>query len=275
MWIIPSSHPLYSHFAPECLASKEDLNLLSDQFEHSLMWKSKPSSLKTWLSRWSKVYWIPHLFGRMLKPSQSKSFTDMYTASLEGSRVSHLATQGFVKHKTIHDTYGRLLSVALKNRGLHGVGLKMWKASLQQVLTLYSRTYTNLVTRLRLDYSRRQKSELPIEETGSLFSRWKTPSASECEGGTIKSLRDNKTGDLKWPTPVSSEATKAWEGNNQDSLTRMAYRGQLDPGSNNTPGKDHALNPSWVMQLMGTTLEKTFFEWQAMPSLNNKQQKRS
>lgn len=36
----------------------------------------------------------------------------------------------------------------------------------------------------------------------------------------------------------------------------------------NTHGKRPVLNPAWVMLLMGTTLEKTFFAWREMPLYN-------
>ena len=37
MWIIPSNHPMYSAFAPACVASKEDLNALSEILPSQLM----------------------------------------------------------------------------------------------------------------------------------------------------------------------------------------------------------------------------------------------
>lgn len=70
MWILPTNHPLYSHYAPECVASKEALNALSGSLERSLMWRSKPSSFTTWYRRWNRVYWLRHLFSQMLDSSR-------------------------------------------------------------------------------------------------------------------------------------------------------------------------------------------------------------
>jgi hypothetical protein len=43
------------------------------------------------------------------------------------------------------------------------------------------------------------------------------------------------------------------------------------PDTSSTHGKRPVLNPAWVFQLMGTTLEKTFCAWQEM-ELYHKQQ---
>lgn len=333
MWIIPSNHPLYSHFAPVCLASKEDLSELSEELDHSLMWRSKPLSLKTWSDKWSKVYWLPHLFGRMLKPSHSKVFTEKYIGSLADIHASRSPMLEIEKVTPILDTFGRTLKVALQNRGLWVFGSRMSKDTYRLAYATYLRTFENWVIRLRSEYSRRQKSGLPIEETGSLFSGWKTPSSSECEGGTMKQLSGNAkyklrdqvnwetpttedsanrefaknsrgepklSAQVKWPTPTQSDHTGAghstqggmnlrtavnwptasardWKGQKSNQHEKNSRplnevveinNGQQDQDNRNLNGKPLVLNPAWVIQLMGTTLEKTFFAWREMPSLN-------
>jgi len=68
-----------------------------------------------------------------------------------------------------------------------------------------------------------------------------------------------------FPTPNASDYAKASINQNQDSLQKRAINGQLDQGSHNTDGKSQEqaprrnLNPAWVCQLMGTTIEKSFF----------------
>jgi DNA modification methylase len=105
MWIIPSNLPLSSRSALEFLASKEDLNELAFNAVSLPTWKSKPSSLQTWLRAWKRVYWIPHLFGRMLKPSMHDRFVERIHGiiggypcpgeSLAGLREGHLY-KGFI-----------------------------------------------------------------------------------------------------------------------------------------------------------------------------------
>lgn len=88
MWIIPNNHPLYSALAQEFVDSKEDLkeyaqDLIGNSTQPQLLWRSKHSSTGTWLGRWNRVYWLPHLFGRTLKPSIGKSFEEKLTSFLE------------------------------------------------------------------------------------------------------------------------------------------------------------------------------------------------
>lgn len=382
MWIIPSNHPLYSAFAQGCVASKEELSELSENLESSLMWRSKPSSLKTWCSRWNKVYWLPHLFSRMLKPSRSKSFEDAYTESLVVIPVSRSPQRDSGRERTTHDTFGRLLSVALKNRGLAGSFSRMSRDTYRLVSSVYIRTYGKWVMLLRRESLQRRKSEPLTAEQGSLFSGWKTPSSSECEGGIMNKgkignakykLRDqvswptpdtfdkgeanvnqksnkknvpkNFNEALNWQTPVSSRGEyqnqkngskknklmgqvleKAWPtprtvmyrdshtdrgkhnlgevvnswptptvaeagkisnaanygqvglsnhptivGEPERQKLNKSIAGQPDQTRSNTIGRKPVLNPAWVMQLMGTTLEKTFFAWREM-QLSNKRQ---
>jgi hypothetical protein len=344
-------------------------------------------SSKIWSSKWSRVYWLKHLFSATLPNSHSKSFLEKYTASLEDIHVSHFPTLDLEKVNPILDTFGRLLRTALKNRGLYGFGSRMSKDTYHLAYAMYLRTYENWVIKLRSAYSVRQKWERPIEETGSLFSGWKTPSSSECEGGV---MRNGKVGDAKyklrdqvswttpqchdaklgmnhnpdrpyhslvtdvnwptpdvsdrrsdksnqiglsnvvrwqvqevWPTPTSmnmvrdeetmqkcADYRKAKAGQNtvplylEETVLKTEWPtasardwrsgksnqheknsrplnevvvldGQQDQEKVNSNGKRLGLNPAWVMQLMGTTIEKTFFAWRETPLYANSQRKPS
>lgn len=103
---------------------------------------------------------------------------------------------------------------------------------------------------------------------------WPTPVAKDAERGMFlphtlqKRMNHRRRVNLSeqiqrqqyYPTPTASEAEKAAQYTNQDSLTRMAKSGLLAQGEANTDGKlPEQLNPAWVAQLMGTTLESTFF----------------
>jgi hypothetical protein len=50
-----------------------------------------------------------------------------------------------------------------------------------------------------------------------------------------------------------------------DQLPRQVF-GLQDKDESNTDGKNLVLNPGWVLQLMGLTLQKTFFVWPEMES---------
>ena len=97
----------------------------------------------------------------------------------------------------------------------------------------------------------------------------------------VSNLRDAVNVGSAWPTPRSSE----WKGTGPKGSKSQKYRlekqyldatveeihGQPVQENSNTSGKSPVLNPAWVLQLMGTTIGKTFFAWQEMVSLNKRQ----
>jgi DNA (cytosine-5)-methyltransferase 1 len=76
MWILPKNYPLSSRFAQDMVESKEDLTLQGLNIESSLMWRSKPSPLRTWSTRWKQGSYLPHLFTRILKTFPAHLFRD-------------------------------------------------------------------------------------------------------------------------------------------------------------------------------------------------------
>ena len=111
MWIIPNNYRPSSAFVPATLESKEDLTLPGLDIALCVMWRSKPSPLRTWLQRWNRVSWLPHLFTRILKPSQRTSFETELTLSLPVIRASRSPLPATEKVPTTPDTCDRLLSV--------------------------------------------------------------------------------------------------------------------------------------------------------------------
>ena len=82
---------------------------------------------------------------------------------------------------------------------------------------------------------------------------WGTPTTRDYKDGSAKSVENVPTNGL---------------------LGRMVHSPQNNDGqpyqdNHNMIGKSRVLNPAWVAQLMGTTLEKIFFAWKEMP-LSNK-----
>lgn len=458
MWIIPSSIKNSFPFALECVDSKEALNELLNHYpdiivgksrKHRpiksstlpLTWKSKHSSSGTWLSRWTRVYWIPRLFGRMLKPSLQQRFTEEYTGSLPVIHAPHSPRLAIEKGQKIHDTFGRLYQRVLKQLGLWDVSSKTSQDTSAWDLKKFTEAWLIWITELRQDCLLRQKLALHINEkdcSSSLWitpttdnslehpedfqarrnkkgynnntkvknlasqQKWATPLASESnkergqrfqQGGTPLSMQvqnwgtpratmnghvpgmfeksnledqihknwstpkvsrgdyqNTKSGkeltlqgqvkinwatpqsrdhkgkssltnqeslpnqvEKNWPTPLSTETRQGMQKRKkgargkQKSLTTIVeeqnwptprsrdYKGKTQRGNHaeefspgrmsladvtdgqqdqekiNTNGNRLVLNPVWVLELMGTTLERTFCEWQEMPSLNSKQ----
>lgn len=169
MWIIPNN--LSSAFAADTLGSSEDLILPGLNIEQSLMWRSKPSRLRTWSQRWSRVIWFRLLCGRILKPSLHISFEDEYTASLAVIRVSPSALPDSEKAQTTHDTCGRTLQTQLELFDQSGASLKTSKDTFRWDSPQSSAIWKKWVTEQRGEYSQRKKSVLRTEEKGCHYQR--------------------------------------------------------------------------------------------------------
>lgn len=296
MWIIPSNLPLSSAFAPEYLESSEDLKELASIPVSWPTWKSKPTSLQTWLRAWKRVYWIQHLFGRMLKPSMHDRFVDEYTASLEVIHAQVNPSPGYEKAISIKDSFGRLYEDLSRQPDLFSVSSRTWMTTLRERIRLYKEAYVIWVTGLRQEYTRRRKLALLMRESDCSSLRWPTATTMDTEqepdkllerAARLKAKHNGKNGTtysgngcgMSLGTAVKNWATPAardWKGSHAEnsqgflmrlnhsrgvSLTEQIQRlGQQDKDSINTTGKSRAqLNPAWVAQLMGTTLEKIFF----------------
>lgn len=267
MWILPNNHPLYSAFAQECVDSKEQLkehvgNLVGSDQLPQLMWKSKHSSSTTWLSRWSKVYWIRHLFGRTLKPSTESLFMEKYTASLPVIHASHSALQGKEGELMIHGTFGRLYRRSLELYDLFSASSKTCQDTSLWDLTKFIEAFQNWIILLRQESLQRRKLALHMNAKGSSSSHWKTPCASEGTGGEKigekyynadnpqYKLRDQvhnpEWKKMNWPTMTIisgsehemanaiSERIQGGESKGQGGLGQLNYSGKWPA----TPGED-------------------------------------
>lgn len=288
MWIIPSNHPLSSAFAPEYLESSEDLKELASIPVSWPTWKSKPTSLQTWLRAWKRVYWIQHLFGRMLKPSMHARFVEEYTASLAVIHAPENPLPGYEKAIYIKDSFGRIYAELSRQPDLFSVSSKMWTTTLRGRIRLFNAAYTIWVTGLRAEYTQRKKLAQLMKGNGYSSLRWPTATAMDTEQEPAKLLeraarmkaRNNGKNGTKYSgngcgmslgTAVKNWATASardWKsgnsnqhGKNERPLNeQVLIYGQRDKDTINTTGKSREqLNPAWVAQLMGTTLERIFF----------------
>jgi len=266
MWIVPKSLELTnpstsSVFVPDTVASSEDLTLLESTIGSSLMWRSKPSPLQTWSRRWSRVNWIPHLFGRILKPSQQTSFETALTSSLEDIRANRLARlereagskTPVISGHTSDGTYNQL--------NLFNASSRTSKGTSRLDSTASSATWKKMVTTQRGDYSQRLKS---VRHTsGSESSYLPTPTAAPYgtsqngqrpDGSTFKqagkpSLESMARHNL-WPTPRASEYKDCGPVGSR-SHTHMDKRSYLCAKAKDPDQPSGLLNPTWVEWLMG------------------------
>ena len=228
MWIIPKTHPLYSAYAADMVVSKEDLSLPGLNIESSLMWRSKPSQLKTWCQRWKRVSWLPHLYSRILKPCQRKSFETELTSFWGATRVSLFRKPGNVPGSRTPDTSGLSSGITSEQLDLFDVSLKMSKDTSHSDSERSLEIWKNSVTKVRGAYLARKRSMHLTKENG--FLSWPTPRVVDTEGGTAKNvelkdgsfsrvnadgvrfgvkLKDAVDQQMKYPTPNVSDSKGA------------------------------------------------------------------
>ena len=214
MWIIPNNYRPSSASVLDMVESKEDLNSQALNIESSLMWRSKPSPLRTWSQRWSRVTWFQHLSGRILKPSQHTSFETQLTSSLEGIRANRLAWQeGRLQQKNrlvIPDTYSPTSSTMCEQLDLLSASSRTSKDTSTGDSNQSSKTWKAQVTIQRGEYSQRRK--LAHLTKGNASSFLPTPTATPYgnnQGGAAgrtgqvrHSLESMAKHDL-WPTPTA------------------------------------------------------------------------
>lgn len=242
MWIIPKTHQLYSHFAQDMVASKEDLTLQGLNIESSLMWRSKLTQLRTWLLRWNRISWMQHLFTRILKPSHRKSFETKLASSLEAIPANlfllHYQTE---KEQKILDTSGHISENTLKQYDLFGVSLKMLKDISHLDCDKSSKIWSQWVMQARLDYFQRVKLEQVTIEKEFLF--WATPVARDArDDGDVKAAHNRDSPGLPAQVRV------------------FPQKEEVNP----TFGKMHDLNPEWVEQMMGIPTKWTDLDYWEM-----------
>jgi len=207
VWIVPKTLQASLPFALDTVASSEDLNSLASTIESSLMWRSKPSPLRTWLQRWKREPWLQRLFGRILKPSQHTCFEIEWISSLAATHVSHLATQANDAEQKTLDTFGPTSKTMCGQLDLFSVSLKTSKDTSIEDSKKLSETWKNLVTKRRGEYLVRQKLAHRIKENES--SSWPTPTV---DSSTVRNKKYNQGGmplqmaAKLWPTPTASDS---------------------------------------------------------------------
>jgi hypothetical protein len=205
MWILPKNLETSSAFVADTLASSKDLALPDLNLEHSLMWRSKPSPLRIWSRRWNRVNWMPHLFGRILKPSQRSSFEIELTSSLLDTHASPFQPPESEREKMTPDTSGPTSENMFRQLNLFDAFLKTSKDTLVSDSEKSLKTWKALVIKRRLEYSARVKSARLIREKES--TSWPTPTTQDNNQVKGKDKRGTTLGGAvrNWPTPTTQE----------------------------------------------------------------------
>jgi len=225
MWVLPKNYQLSCPFVADMVELKEDLKLLESNIESSLMWRSKPTQLRTWFQRWNRVSWMPHLFGRILKPCQWSRFEDELTLSLAATHANLSVSLEKEEQKKTKDISGLTSEKSSEQFDLFDVSLKTSKDTSTLDSEKSLATWKALITKRRGEYSARLKSAHLIREKGS--SSWPTVRVSSANGASQKELSEGnpkrrlETEVLLWPTPTAHEA-------------RLGYQDRSDPTKKGT-----------------------------------------
>ena len=284
MWVLPEELKTSFLSAQDWVDSKEELDEVAFRFEQCVTWKGKPSSSQTWLRAWKRVFWIKHLFGQTLKPSMEKCFTEWWTGSLVDTPVNRFPPLEREVVKTTLATYGLTFELSFQMYDLIGAFLKMFQVTSLSDTNKSKASWKNWAMKLRREYTQRLKLARLTEENVCSSLQWPTPDTFDKGNANINQKSNRISGPknylqaLSWPTPTVAEAGKI--GNranfgqialsNHPAIVGLPTRakalkgdgnaGRVDRENNKTFGKNpEQLNPAWVAQLMGTTLEKIFF----------------
>jgi hypothetical protein len=177
MWIIPQNYQPSSVSALDTVASSEDLSLPDINIEQSLMWRSKPSQLRTWSQRWKRDSWFRHLCGRILKPCQHTAFETELMCSLAVIPASRSAPLGCAKAPKTQGTSGHTSTTTYEQLNLFAASLRTSKDTSALDCETSLQTWKALVTKRRGEYSARLKSARLTSESG--FTFWPTPVAQD------------------------------------------------------------------------------------------------
>ena len=214
MWIIPNNLQL-SNGAPDTEAFISDLNEQSQICASSLMVRSKPSPARTWSQKWSRDSWTRHLSGRILKPSQHKSFVTEWTCLWPVIPASHSAQQGNDSEQKTLVTSGLTSLDQFELFAPDSVSSRMSKdtSALDSAKSLEN--WKRSVIKRRGEYSLRVKSAHLTNGSGSLS--WPTANARDWKDGSAEcNQRAMDAGHQVtlaraatcWPTPTTAEAGK-------------------------------------------------------------------
>ena len=254
MWILPKNYQLSSAFAQDMVESREDLTLLGSSIESSLMWRSKPSLLRTWSQRWNRVSWFQRLSSRILKPSQRISFETALTSLLEDTRASRFQQQESDLAPKTPDIFGPTSSTTSDQLDLFGACLKTSRDTSALDSERSLTTWKAQVIEQRGEYSARLKSAHLIRESESIS--WLTPVVQDSKhSGTNpgpNGKRNLLVNQVNWPTPSARDHKGGYQGgrirNGKASFDTLDVAVQHYSGDKNKVGH---LNPEWVEWLMG------------------------
>lgn len=207
MWLyLP---PGYSPSAPDPADSTSALEWRTKELEQSVTLNETHSRSPIWSRRWKRASWTRPLFGAILPPSIAALGVERWIGSLLESPASPTALPDDDKDAKTTATSGPTPAESSRTQD---PALSSWR-KLQDSLSISTdsqgQTLEDWVTRIRSEFSAREKSGMLRAVSVSLL--WRTPTASDAEGGVME-LREEANAKLKlrdqaanWPPHAGAE----------------------------------------------------------------------
>ena len=220
---------------------EEDWNLPSDLHSETVTAASCTSREKylqpqRWYQRWQRGGWIRLLSGMTLKPSQAMSLVRSW-ATLTFSQAAYPASPTVSQEgngaKMTRETSGPTRQESSPRLGQMSFFSKMSQASWDITTNELGETLSEWATRLRRDYSARQKLAQAIY--GNDCSYWPTPDASIGTGGWSFGTAMRKMAGLDRVSGAKIGTSLKWEP--RFIVEYVLYGGNM--------------NPMWIEWLMG------------------------
>lgn len=226
MWIVPNNHPLRQYLSAQAfVASKEELAELPD-LGKSLSWRGSLLSIGIWSQKWKKVYWLPRLFGRTLKPSSTglATFRESLTSYLQDIHANRSLMLAIEKAQKTKGTSTPISNEQLTLFAHDSYSLKTCEDTLLSDSEKSSARWKAWVTECSGEYSARRKRAQRIREKEFLSSAsWKTPIANQ-QGTTNEGYTQKLHQQVQnWSTPNTNRSTQASEGYGENLIQQVNW----------------------------------------------------
>lgn len=190
MWLhLPPEVSTPSPSAPEGPDSTLPSNWRFLALEQSAWWRGSPSPWRLWSRRCDKVIWLSALSGQMPRPFEAARGVERWISLLPDIHASHFPSPAVGVGSMTPDTSGPISAEPSSRSGRDTSSLRTSPDTSRSASTSSIENFADLVSRLRLASSRRQKQAGRTSASASSSS----PSTTDAGGGSA------------WPTPRSSE----------------------------------------------------------------------
>jgi hypothetical protein len=154
---------------------------------------------------WKHRSWLRLLSGTISRPSTADRGAEQWISSLQATRANHSAPLESALERLTRAISGPMCTGLLRRYAQQASSSKTSQLTLLAALTPCGETSSELVTRLRREYSARQKWARPTSELAS--SSWPTPLAQDCEmaGAASRGTAYLTNAARHWPTPAARD----------------------------------------------------------------------